>query len=116
MAHSRPFKEDRRALPLSTPLIKAIDGVMSLALRPLVVSETPRHFRSAETQATYGAWLCPPVYLLGHFLSRWSAQGSGLHLHEIQTHRIFKRTLIYSKERFFVITYLHEFSKMEVQY
>ena len=43
MALSRPFKEDRLALPLSTPLLRAIDGVMSLALCPLVVSQSPQH-------------------------------------------------------------------------
>ena len=52
MALSRPFKEDQRALPLSTPLFQAIDGVMSLALCPLVVFQAPQHFSSSETQAT----------------------------------------------------------------
>ena len=40
MAHSRRFKKDRRALPLSTPLLQAIDGVMSLTLCPLLCSNT----------------------------------------------------------------------------
>ena len=31
MALSRPFKEDRVALPLSMPLLQMIDGVMSFA-------------------------------------------------------------------------------------
>ena len=41
------------ALPLSTPVSssKAIDGVMSLALCPQVVSLVPQRFRSSETQA-----------------------------------------------------------------
>ena len=33
-------------------LLKVIDGVVFLALRPLVVSLAPRHFRSSEKQAT----------------------------------------------------------------
>ena len=33
-------------------LLQAIDGVMSLALCPQVVSQAPQHFRSSETQAT----------------------------------------------------------------
>ena len=46
---SHRFKEDRLALPLSTPLfLQAIAGVMSLASRPLVVSHAPRNFRSFE--------------------------------------------------------------------
>ena len=46
MALCRPFKdEDRLALLLSTPLLQAIDGVMSFAL-------CSQHLRSSETQAT----------------------------------------------------------------
>ena len=54
MALSRPFKEDRLALPLSTPrsLLQATDGVISLALCLQVVSQAPQHFRSSEKQAT----------------------------------------------------------------
>ena len=48
MALSRPFKEGHLALPLSTPLLQAIDGVMSLVLFPQIVSQ---HFRSSEKQA-----------------------------------------------------------------
>ena len=33
-------------------LLQAIEGVMSLAFCPLVVSQTPQQFRSSETQAT----------------------------------------------------------------
>ena len=52
MALSRPLKQDRWAFSLSTPyLLQAIDGVMSLALCPHVVSQAPKHFRSSETQA-----------------------------------------------------------------
>ena len=40
MALSRPFKEDCLAI------IQAIDGVMSLALCPQVVSQASQHFRS----------------------------------------------------------------------
>ena len=43
MALSRPFKEDRLAFPLSTPLLQAIDGEMSLAVCPQVVSQVPQH-------------------------------------------------------------------------
>ena len=35
-----------------TFLLRAIDGVMSLALCPQVVSQTAQHFRSSRTQAT----------------------------------------------------------------
>ena len=53
MALSRPFNEGRVALPLSTPLfLQAIDGVMSLALCPQVVSQAPQHSISSEKQAT----------------------------------------------------------------
>ena len=46
MVLSPPLKEDSRALPLLTP------GVISLALCPQVVSQTPQNFRSSETQAS----------------------------------------------------------------
>ena len=50
---SRYSKEDRRAVLLSAPLIRqAIDGVVSLALRPRGVSQTSQKFRSSEMQAT----------------------------------------------------------------
>ena len=39
MSLPRPFKEDRLALPISTSLFQAIDGVMSLALFPLVAPQ-----------------------------------------------------------------------------
>ena len=52
MALSCPFKEYPQALPLSMPLLQAIDGVMSLALCPQVVSQASQHFRSSEKQAT----------------------------------------------------------------
>ena len=62
MALSCPFKEDRLSLPLSFThsftssffysLLQTINGVMSLALCPQVVSEAPQHFRSSEKQAT----------------------------------------------------------------
>ena len=47
-------------------LLKAIDGVMSLALCPQAVSQTPQHLISSKAQATCGGCF-PPVYLLGHF-------------------------------------------------
>ena len=36
-------------------VLQAIGGVMSLALRPLVVSQAPQHFRSSEMQTTCGS-------------------------------------------------------------
>ena len=46
-------------------LFQAIEGMMSLALCPQVVSQASQHFRSSEKQATCeGCMLCPPVYLL----------------------------------------------------
>ena len=65
MALSRPLKEDRWALPLSTPLSSRRSmAVMSLALCPQVVSQAPQRFRSSKTQATCDGLLCPPVYPL----------------------------------------------------
>ena len=69
IALSRPFKEDRLALPLSTPLLQAIRGVVSLALCPQVVSQAPQHFRSIETQAAYDGCFFPSVYRTRHFSS-----------------------------------------------
>ena len=57
-----------RAFFLSTALLQAIDGVMSLGLYLQVVSQAPQHFRSHETQANCDGCFCSPVYLLGHFL------------------------------------------------
>ena len=52
MALSRPFKEDRRALPLSTPLSLSQPGdrwcELSLALCSRVASQAPQHFRSSD--------------------------------------------------------------------
>ena len=46
MALSRPFKENRPALPfLHASLIQVIDGVMSLILCPLVMSQAPQHLQ-----------------------------------------------------------------------
>ena len=39
------------ALSFHASLFQAIDGVMSLVLCPLVVSQAPQHFISSETQA-----------------------------------------------------------------
>ena len=78
MALSRPFKEDCRALLLSTPLScpPGDYGVMSLALFPIgSVSNSSilQIFRDASDLR----WLLfPPVYLLGHFPSLWHVQGS----------------------------------------
>ena len=56
MALSRPFKEDRLALPFSTPLslslLQAIDGVVCLALCPQEASRASQHFRSFKKQDT----------------------------------------------------------------
>ena len=53
MALSRLFMAACRPLPFSTaPSSRTIDGVMSLALCPLQVSQALQQFRSAETQAT----------------------------------------------------------------
>ena len=51
MALSRPFKEDRRALPLSTPLSSRRSMVWCPWLCALQeVSQAPQHFRSSGTQ------------------------------------------------------------------
>ena len=53
MALSRPFKEDRLAIPFfHASLLQAINGVMTLALCLQVVSQASQHFRSSEKQAT----------------------------------------------------------------
>ena len=52
MAFSHPFKKDCLALPLSMPLLQAINGVMSLALCLQVVFEASQHLRSSQKQAT----------------------------------------------------------------
>ena len=78
MALSRPFKgRSSSAFSFHASLLQAIDGVMSLALCPRVVSQAPQHFRSSEKQA-WCAWglHCPPAYLLGHFPSLRHVQGS----------------------------------------
>ena len=66
MTLSRPFKEDlSSASSFRASLLQTIDGVMSLALCPQVVSRASQHFRSSEKQSTCeGCMLCPPVYLL----------------------------------------------------
>ena len=42
---------------------------MSLVLCPQVASQAPQHFRSSEKQAASEGCFCPPIYLIGHFLS-----------------------------------------------
>ena len=42
-------------------LLQAIDGVMSLALCPQVVSQAPQHFSSSNMPATRNGWLCLPA-------------------------------------------------------
>ena len=62
MAFSRPFKEDRLALHLSThsaSLLQVIDGMMSLAFWPQLVSQASQHFRSSEKQANCEGCLAP---------------------------------------------------------
>ena len=44
-------------------LLQVIDGVMSLALCPQVVSEASQHFRSSEKQATRVASPGSPLYM-----------------------------------------------------
>ena len=72
---------------------------MSLALRPLVVSEAPQHFISAETQATYGFWFAHLSICSAIFLHSGVPRAVGY---------IYMRSkhIKDSKERFFIITYL----------
>ena len=76
MALSRPFTEDRLALLL--PLLQAINGVMSLALCPQVVSQVsqvPQHSRSSEKQAiSEGCFVCQCICSV-IFLSPRHVQG-----------------------------------------
>ena len=66
MALSRLFKEGSSSASSShASLLQAIDGVMSLALCPQVVSQAPQHFGSSETQAT-----CDMVALLASLSAR----------------------------------------------
>ena len=56
MAVSRPFKgRSSGASSFHASLLQAIDGVMSLALCPQVVSQASQHIRSSEKQATCNA-------------------------------------------------------------
>ena len=73
MALSCPFEEDL-ALPLSTRLLQVIDGEVSLALCPQVVSSSSTLLIFWEASHLCGL-LCPPVYLLGHFPSLRHVQG-----------------------------------------
>ena len=78
MALSRLFREDRLALPLCTPLSpRQIDGVMSVALCPQVMSQAPQHLHWLfGTQDTSEAGLyagsfpftsgCPVQYVQNH--------------------------------------------------
>ena len=65
MALSRPLKEDRWALPLSTPLSPPGDrwcGVLGI-VQLQVLSQMPQHFRSSETQATCDGWFsCQSIF------------------------------------------------------
>ena len=78
MALSRPFKEDRLALPLSTPsLLQAICGMMSLGFVPAgSVSSFSTLQVCREKQATCEGCFCPSVYLLGRFPSLRHVPGS----------------------------------------
>jgi len=71
VALSCPFKKDRGALLFST--IKAIDGVMSLALWLQVESQAPQHLRSFEPQAAFPRL---SVRMVIHFPSLRRIQGS----------------------------------------
>ena len=58
-----------RLSSLSTPLLRVIDGVISLAVCPLVVSQAPQHFRSSEMQASCDGCfshqsICWVIYLI----------------------------------------------------
>ena len=64
------------ASSFNASLLQAINGVVSLALCPHVVSQVPQHFRSSEKQATCEVSFFPPGYLLGRFSSRRHVQGS----------------------------------------
>ena len=57
------------ASSFNASLLQAINGVVSLALCPQVLSQVPQHFRSSEKQATYEGFFYPPGYLLGRFPS-----------------------------------------------
>ena len=73
MVLSRPFKEDRLELPLSTPLSTRRSTVWCpwLCARRLCL----KFLYASDLQ--WGL-LCPPVYLLGRLASLWHVQGSTL--------------------------------------
>ena len=76
MAPSRPFKEDRLALLLSTPL-SSRPSMEWCPTCPKVVSQAPQHFRSSEKQKPFVIAALPAtVYLLGHFPSLRHVNGS----------------------------------------
>ena len=71
-------------------LLQAIDCVIFLALCLQVVSQAPQHFGSSETEATCdGCMLCPPVYLLGHFLSFRICLGILYRCNQVHLHNAF---------------------------
>ena len=76
MALSRPFKEDRLPLPLSTPLSFGdwwCGGLCFVTAGSVSSFSTFQIFR--ETSHLSGL-LCLPVYLLGHFPSLWKWMSS----------------------------------------
>ena len=81
MVLSRPFNEDRlsSASSFHGSLLQAIDGVMSLALCPQVVSQASQHFRSSKNQATCeGCFACQSICSLRHVcISVYSTRKGG---------------------------------------
>ena len=62
MSLSRPFKEDRWALPLSTPLFsrRSMAWCPWLKLRSQALSQAHQHFRFSEMQGTCGGCFAHP--------------------------------------------------------
>ena len=75
MALSRPFFQgiSSNASSFNASLLQVIDGVMSLALCPQIVSQVPQHFRSSEKNPLVGVAM--PASLSAQSLGRNSLHG-----------------------------------------
>ena len=75
MDPSRPSKEDRLVLPLSTPLsFQAIDDAFGFSCARMYVSQAPQHFKLLVMG------VLPAIYLIGHLPSLRHVKESTLFL------------------------------------
>ena len=92
MALSRPFKGRSSSVSsFRASLLQAIDGVVSLAFCPQVVSQAPQHLRSSETQAT-----CEGFSLPARVISLHSGVSRTVHTQEFSKVDVFLSLLLLS--------------------